>query len=141
MMGTEMDGQLLFFDGTCGLCDGFVQFVLRRDAAGRFRFAPLQGEAARRALAPFGVEAAALDTLYVLAGAHSPAPQLLGRSDAVLYVLSQLPPPWRWLSGLRVLPRPLRDAVYAQVARHRYRLFGRKEACGLPPPGQRERFL
>lgn len=136
-----MESHLLFFDGTCGLCDGFVQFVLRRDAAGRFRYAPLQGDAAREALARLGVDAAALDTVYVLAGSHSPAPRLLERSDAVLFVLAQLPAPWRWAGGLRLLPRPLRDAGYGLVARHRYRVFGRREACRVPSVEERARFL
>lgn len=138
---TASPPHLLFFDGTCGLCDGFVQFVLQRDAAARFRFAPLQGERASEVLARHGGDAAALDTVYVLAGTESPAPRLLARSEAVLFVLGQLPAPWAWLSALRALPRPLRDAAYGLVARHRYRIFGSREACRLPGPGERARFL
>jgi predicted DCC family thiol-disulfide oxidoreductase YuxK len=138
-MGTGR--HLLYFDGTCGLCDGVVQFVLRHDATARFRFSPLQGQVAREALARFGADAAALQTVYVLADADTPAERLLGGSDAVLFVLAQLPAPWRWLSGLRRLPRGLRDGVYGLVARHRYRVFGRREACRVPSPAERARFL
>jgi len=137
----DTGSHLLFFDGTCGLCDGVMQFVLRHDAVARFRFSPLQGEVAREALARFGVDASALDTVYVLAEADAAAPRLLARSDAVLFVLSQLPAPWRWLGHLRVLPRALRDAAYGVVARHRYRVFGQKDACRLPTPAERARFL
>ncbi|MEN9798581.1 MAG: hypothetical protein RL653_2277 [Pseudomonadota bacterium] len=132
---------LLFFDGTCGLCDGFVQFVLARDRMERFRFAPLQGELARATLARFGVDATALQTVYVLADRELGGERLLGRSDAVLFVLSQLPAPWCLGAAMRAVPRGLRDAVYGVVARHRYRVFGRTEACRLPSPSERARFL
>jgi len=129
---TPTSPHLVFFDGTCGLCDGFVQFVLRHDGAGRFRFAPLQGE----------VDAQALQTVYVLADGDSPSERLLERSNAVLFVLSQLPAPWRWGAALfRVFPRALRDGAYGFVARHRYRVFGRTDACRLPRPEERARFL
>jgi len=137
----DTGSHVLFFDGTCGLCDGFVQFVLRHDTAGRFRFAPLQGELAARTLARLGADAGALQTVYVLAGADTPDERLLERSDAVLFVLSQLPAPWRWGAVFRVLPRALRDGAYGVVARHRYRVFGRRDACRLPRPEERARFL
>ena len=136
----ESGHPLLFFDGTCGLCDGFVQFVLARDRAERFHFAPLQGERAHRELARHGADADLLDTVYVLAGPGTPGERLLYRSDAVLFVLSQLPWPWRWMGAARVLPRALRDGAYALVARHRYRVFGRREACRIPSPAERARF-
>lgn len=138
-MGTG--SHLVFFDGTCGLCDGFVQFVLGRDRAERFCFTPLQGELAKQTLGRFGAVAAALETVYVLADRGEPNERLLGRSDAVLFVLSQLPAPWRWAAVARVLPRGLRDVAYGVVARHRYRVFGKTEACRLPSPSERARFL
>ena len=137
----DSEHPLVFFDGTCGLCDGFVQFVLARDRAERFRFTPLQGELARGTLSRFGVDAASLQTVYVLERPGAAGERLLGRSDAVLFVISQLPAPWRWGAAARVVPRALRDAVYAVVAKHRSRVFGRTEACRLPSPSERARFL
>jgi predicted DCC family thiol-disulfide oxidoreductase YuxK len=137
----DTGSHLIFFDGTCGLCDGFVQFVLSRDSEERFRFTPLQGELAQQTLARFGADAAALETVYVLADRGGPGERLLRRSDAVLYVLSQLPAPWRWGAVGSVLPRGLRDGAYGFVARHRYRVFGKTEACHLPSPAERARFL
>jgi predicted DCC family thiol-disulfide oxidoreductase YuxK len=132
---------VLFYDGVCAMCDRAVQFVLRHDAAGRFRFAALQSEFARAVLTRHGCEAGALDTMYLLLGAGSAAERLLGRSDAILAVLQELGGAWRALALLRLLPRSLRDRAYDFIARHRYRWFGRYDQCVLPPPEVRTRFL
>ena len=127
---------VVLFDGVCNLCHGVVRFVLARDRAARFRFAPLQSELGRALLVRHGLDVDALDTFVVVdaAGAHT-------RSDAALRLAVGLGPPWSWLGPLRALPRWLRDALYDRVARSRYRWFGRLEACPAPPAGWRDRFL
>jgi predicted DCC family thiol-disulfide oxidoreductase YuxK len=136
------DGRdVVLYDGVCALCDGFTRFVLPRDPAGRFRFAPLQSEFARRALARHGRDAAALDTLYVLVDHGRPAERVLERSRAALHVVARLRSPWRLLGLLRIVPRGLLDRGYDRVARDRYRRFGRHEACIAPRPEYRERFI
>lgn len=127
---------VLLFDGVCNLCHGVVRFVLDHDREARFRFAPLQSEVGRALLARFELDPDALDAVVLIdeAGAHL-------RSDAALRVARALGAPWSWLRPLAAIPRPLRDAVYDFIARHRYRWFGRKDACPLPRPEWRERFL
>jgi predicted DCC family thiol-disulfide oxidoreductase YuxK len=127
---------VLLFDGVCNLCHGAVRFVLDHDREARFRFAPLQSDVARALLARFELDPNALDSMVLIdaAGAHA-------RSDAALRTARWLGAPWSWLRVLAVIPRPLRDAVYDFIARHRYRWFGRKDACPLPRPEWRERFL
>jgi len=63
------------------------------------------------------------------------------KSDAALRIAARLGWPWSWLPVLRLVPRGLRDAVYDLIARHRYRWFGQADACRLPGPGDRDRFL
>lgn len=125
---------LVLFDGACGLCDRFVRFVLRRDHGGRFHFAPLQGETAARLLG--GTTTDRVESLVVLDG-----PVRLVRARAVLFVLARLPPPWRWLAFLRIVPAGLADAIYDVIARHRHRLSGRRPACRAPTPAERARLL
>jgi salicylate hydroxylase len=62
-------------------------------------------------------------------------------SDAVLAIAAGLPFPWRLLAVGRVVPRPVRDALYRLVARNRYRWFGRRITCPVPSPRVRDRFL
>ena len=133
---------LVFYDGVCGLCDRFVQFILARDRHGSVRFAQLQGDLARRELVPRGHDPADLDSIFVIAGWDSPRPTLLTRSGAVLHVLSQLGSGWAVLTSIgRLVPQSISDAVYRFVARRRYRLFGKFEVCPLPRPEWRSRFL
>jgi predicted DCC family thiol-disulfide oxidoreductase YuxK len=128
---------VLFYDGVCGLCDRVVQFVLARDRRGAFRFATLQGGLAARELAPRGARPADLETFLVLTADG----RLLARSRAITFVLRELGGLWAVLAWLRVLPVTWLDAAYGLVARVRYRLFGRLDACRVPTPGERARFI
>ena len=131
---------LILFDGVCNLCNGFVQFVIEHDPAGRFRFAALQSVAGQAVLAAHGLDANAVATepdsvLLELDG------QLYSHSDAVLRIARELGGPWRLLLAGYLLPRAWRDAAYRLVARNRYRWFGRQESCWLPTPELKARFL
>ena len=137
-----MPHPVLLYDGVCGLCNRFVQFIPRRDRDAVFRFASLQSALAARILARHGVEPSDLDTVYVVANPDLPDECLLARSDAVLVVLKQLKGFWRPAASLvQLLPKFLRDAAYNVVARHRYRLFGRLETCAVPNDQDRKLFL
>lgn len=130
------DGPIILFDGACGLCHRSVRFVLKRDRDRRFRFAPLQSDPGRHLLERHGLDPESLDTMVLVDGDAA-----LVRSDATLAIVARLPRPWRWLRVLRIVPRPIRDAVYRLVARHRLRLFGTRDACAMPPPDLAERLV
>ena len=142
MSADGRQGPIVLYDGLCALCNGLVRFVLARDRAGVFRFASLQGDVARTALARHGRDPHALDTLVVVLNAGLPTERLLDQSTAALFVLRQLPGIWNAVGGvMNAVPTSLRDAVYRLIARTRYRTFGKYDACPLPPPGVRDRFL
>jgi len=132
--------EIVLYDGVCGLCNGLVRFVLPRDRARRFRFAALQSRAAAEILARHGKDPRALDTMYVAVPGGG-GERLLERSRAVLHVLRALGAPWSAGAVVAPLPTALLDAAYGLVARQRYRLFGRAEACLLPRPEWRDRFI
>jgi predicted DCC family thiol-disulfide oxidoreductase YuxK len=132
---------IILYDGVCGLCHRLNRFVLTRDPAGRFRFAALQSVLAREILTRHGRDPRDLDTLYLVLGYGRPDECLLRKSEAALWILGELDGPWRAASGLRVVPRRLRDLGYDLVAHTRYRLFGRFDACPVPDARHRARFL
>ena len=135
----DLEGKsLVFYDGHCGLCHRWVKFVLPRDPRDRFVFTPLQGETIRGLLSDDRI--AALPDSIVL---REPDGTLHTRSDAVLRIFSGLGGVWAVLGALgRLVPRPLRDAAYAGVARVRHRFFRRpEEACPLMPPQLRHKFV
>lgn len=141
------DHPILLYDGVCGLCNRVVQFVLRRDRRGVFRFAALQSPLAARILARHGIDPGDLDTFYVVVESHfndagAQRDILFARSDAVLFILNELGGFWRLLESVfRIAPRGLREWGYRLVARHRYQMFGRYDSCPLPSAETRERFL
>ena len=137
-----MSHPILLYDGVCGLCNRLVQFILRRDSNAVFRFASLQSSFAARVLTRHGASPTDLDTFYIVLNYNEGQETLISRSDAALYVLKQLGGIWRIASiGGRVLPRFLRDGAYSVVARNRYRIFGRYDACPLPTEETRASFL
>ena len=132
---------LLLYDGVCGLCNGVVRFLIRRDERDRLRYAPLQSNLGREVLARFGIHTFP-DGMVLVTGALTPKEGLYQRSDAAAESLQLLGQPWRLLGRiLAMVPHPLRNWGYGIVARFRYRLFGRYDTCPLPTPEQRGRLL
>ncbi len=125
---------ILFFDGVCGLCNGFIDFLFAEDQGQVYKVAALQGETAKEKLNPSRIDD--LNTLVVLEGDKE-----LQKSEAVLSILYHIGGIWRLLSYSRILPLGLRDFVYDQVASNRYSFFGKKETCRLPTPDERSRFM
>ena len=127
---------VILFDGVCNLCTAVVRFVIERDPAARFSFASLQSDTARRLLEQAGRIAALPDSLVLIdeEGVHV-------RSDAALRVAAGLRSPWSLAAHLTIVPKALRNRVYDFVARHRYRWFGTRDACLVPTPELRARFL
>ena len=113
---------VILFDGVCNLCNGWVNFVINRDPAGVFHFAPLQSEGASDLLhsgTNLAANSAEYDSIVLLDGG-----QVFEKSDAVLRIASELGRGWPLLSIFRVIPSTLRDKVYDIVAGHRYSWFG-----------------
>lgn len=132
---------LVLYDGVCGLCDRFVQFLLRIDRQDRLRFAALQGEIGSGILDAAGRAAEPLSTVIVVADHGTEAARLLERSDAALFAIAATGGLWRGVTVFRLVPGFIRDAVYNFVARIRYRVFGRFDSCPVPSQATRAKFL
>jgi predicted DCC family thiol-disulfide oxidoreductase YuxK len=127
----------ILFDGVCNLCSGSVQFLIERDPGAKFQFAALQSDAAGRLLASAGRSSPEPPETFVLFEDG----RVFTRSTAALRITRHLPFPWPLAWGFMLIPRPVRDAIYDWVARHRYRWFGRREQCMVPTPERRQRFI
>ncbi|MGJ5040338.1 MULTISPECIES: thiol-disulfide oxidoreductase DCC family protein [unclassified Bradyrhizobium] len=129
------DDDVILYDGVCVFCSRWVQFVIARDTARRFRFTPIQSPYGTRLAQAFDIDPQDPDTNAVVHGGKAHL-----KSDAALTVLSNLPG-WGWTRALRAIPKPLRDAVYGVVARNRYHIFGKYESCFVPDAELRKRVL
>ncbi|MCB0334644.1 MAG: DUF393 domain-containing protein [Bdellovibrionales bacterium] len=125
---------VIFFDGHCVLCNGWVNAVMREDFDGRWKFATLQGETALRGLEDKYREK--LDSIAIQVGG-----QVYQRSDAVLWIVIGLGGIFRIAALGWLIPTPIRDFIYNMVAASRYRTFGKNESCRIPFAEERERML
>ena len=127
---------VILYDGVCGLCDRFVQFIITRDSSAKIKLAPLQSESAIVLLQKLHLPVAALSTVVLIEEDKSYI-----KSGAVLRSLSYLDGAWKFFTILRIIPAPISDFVYDFVARNRYRWFGKFDACIIPSPEIKSRFL
>jgi predicted DCC family thiol-disulfide oxidoreductase YuxK len=132
----EKQASIILFDGVCNLCNGSVQFVLKRDKAGFFKFASLQSEIGQRLLEQYDLPTDNYNSFVFIDKGR-----VFTKSTAALKVARHLDGWWRFLYVFVVIPRPVRDAVYGFIARNRYRMFGKRETCMIPQPAWRARFL
>lgn len=121
--------RIIFFDGVCHLCQASVKFIIARDAQAQFHFASLQS--------PLGQKLAGDITSVALYEDG----KVYRASTAALRIAKRLKAPWPLAYAFIVVPRPLRDWVYALIASNRYKWFGKDEACWLPTPQLRARFV
>lgn len=126
--------KVVFFDGYCGLCNGFIDFMMRVDTQGQFKFSPLQSDYAKANLPAADVED--LKSVVVLIDEKT-----YRKSEGVFRALEELGGLWKASSLLRSLPGGLTNFGYDLVAENRYKIFGKKETCRLPTPEERSRFI
>lgn len=132
--------QIVLFDGLCNLCNHAVDFIIRRDKAGTFKFASLQSEEGitlckRHNLDPTSTTGA-LSTLILVRDQKA-----WTRSSAVLRIAKKLDGIWPLFSIFLIIPYPIRDFVYNLVSQNRYRMFGKRNTCRIPSTEEKARFL
>ena len=133
-------GPILLYDGVCNFCNGTVRFILRHDRSGTMRFAPLQGPTAQAILKNHAA-ARNVDSLILVSAANTAEESVVMRSTAVIEIARYLGGVWRIAAIAKLIPRSIRDVVYAGFARVRYKVFGRLDACPVPSAKDRARFL
>lgn len=126
----------MLFDGVCNFCNASINFVIEHDKAGYFKFAPLQSEIGGELTAKHRIDRVETDSVILVEDG-----KVYTHSDAALAIARHLTGMWSWAYALRVVPRSIRDLAYKLIARNRYRLFGRRDACMMPTPEIRARFL
>jgi predicted DCC family thiol-disulfide oxidoreductase YuxK len=130
------DPSILLFDGHCSLCNGAVDFVMKRDTKKRIRFAAMQSPAGQRVLKHYGYPSTFLDSLVLV----EKGKVYLG-STAALRVARQLRRGWPLLYPLIILPKGIRESIYQWIGANRYAWFGKRESCRMPTPSESARFL
>ena len=134
-MPMNLPGPTVLYDGECGLCHFAVKFLLRRDRH-QLWYAPLQGETAAGLRAEHPEIPSTLESVVLVDGG-----KVYLRSKAFFHGARYLTRPWRWAYHLRWLPAFLLDLVYGVIARIRYRVWGKFDACMRPTTDQLAHLL
>ena len=127
---------IILFDGVCNFCNGSVNFIIERDTEKYFKFAPLQSEIGQKLLNEHGIDKTVTDSVVLIENN-----KVYTRTTAVLRIAKRLSGAWRFFYGFIIVPSFIRDVLYKLFAKNRYKTFGRQEACMVPTPEIRERFL
>jgi predicted DCC family thiol-disulfide oxidoreductase YuxK len=129
-------GAIVLFDGVCNFCNGTVNYIIAHDAAGYFKFTPLQSEAGEELVRKYGIDTAETDSVILIEDERSYL-----HSTAALRIAKQLDGIASWAQAFIIVPRPIRDLLYKLFAKYRYKLFGRQDTCMIPTPEIKARFL
>ncbi|MYL50232.1 DUF393 domain-containing protein [Halobacillus litoralis] len=127
--------RFILFDGACHFCNQSVQFIIKRDPEGRFKFASQQSEVGQSIMKQFKIPQE-VDSIVLIEGSKSYL-----RSSAALRVCKNLVGFWKIGYVMIIVPSQIRDWAYNLLSNNRYKWFGKKEACQLPSPEVKKRFL
>ena len=127
---------IILFDGVCNLCNGAVNFVIKRDKKSVFKFAPLQSKAAENLMVEGDFRNDDLSSFILLLNGR-----FYTRSEAALIVSRYLSGLWPLMYGFIIVPKFIRDYFYNIISNNRYKWFGKKEKCMIPTFELKEKFL
>jgi predicted DCC family thiol-disulfide oxidoreductase YuxK len=132
------NNKIIFFDGVCNLCNGFIDFVIKRDSKKIIYYAPLQSEISKTLLKNENIHLGEnFSTIYFY-----DAGKFYEQSSAILMIVKNLSIGYKLAATLCfIIPKSIRNIVYNYIARNRYRFFGKKETCRLPSQEEWNQFL
>lgn len=131
------DGRpIIIFDGYCALCSGWARFVLRHDRDGGYRLLTAQSPLGRALYVHYGLHPDDYETNILLADGRA-----WFKSEGCIRMAEGLGWPWSLAACFRIFPLGLRDRLYALIARHRLRIFGKRDTCFMPEHRHADRFL
>lgn len=133
----ENHKKIILFDGVCNLCNGAVQFIIKRDDKDIFRFAALQSEVGKQLTSARSIDTEKVDSIILI----EPGVAYYTKSTAALKIANELGGIWPAMSIFQWLPQSIRNIVYDFIARNRYKWYGKKEACMIPTPELQSKFL
>ena len=130
------DNPVILFDGVCNFCNSAVNFTLKRNTKANIRFAPMQSEAGQKLLQQYTLPVDDMQSFIFIENGI-----VYKQSTAGLKVCRHLRGFWPMCYVFMIVPKFIRDGIYNWIAKNRYKWFGVKQACMIPTPEVRSRFL
>lgn len=101
-------------------------------------FAPLQSETGKEIIEKFNIDTTKTDSILL----YNPEKDKINyKSNAALIIASQLGFPTNILSIFLIIPSFISNWVYDYIAKNRYKWYGKQEACMIPTPELKSKFL
>ena len=137
MLNLPENKKIILFDGVCNLCDNAVQHIIKHDKKDVFRFVPLQSDLGKEILNYLKIDTCKMDSIIL----YEPGIAYFYKSDAALEIAKDLGDFSKWSIIFKIVPSSLRNPIYDYVARNRYKWYGKKDACMIPTPELKAKFL
>lgn len=137
MIDIPKNKKLILFDGVCNLCNSSVQYVIKHDKNNVFMFTALQSDLGKRIISKFQINTNKTDSILL----YNPKKGIDYKSTAALKIAHQLGFPNNLLSVFFIVPTFIRNWVYNYIAKNRYKWYGKKDACVIPTPDLKSKFL
>ena len=131
------DKKIILFDGVCNLCESSVQFVIKHDKKDSFRFVALQSDLGQKIIKHIGIDISKTDSVIL----YEPGIAYYYKAEAALKIAKELGGVYNFLSLFTVLPNAFSNYFYDFIAKNRYKWYGKKEACLVPTPELKAKFL
>ncbi|MBA9074966.1 putative DCC family thiol-disulfide oxidoreductase YuxK [Flavobacterium gossypii] len=137
MTNLPKDKKIILFDGVCNLCDSSIQFIIKHDKKDLFRFVALQSEIGMEIIKHIGVDTSKIDSILL----YEPGKAYYYKAEAALKIAKELGGIYTAISWFGILPKFLTNSVYDYIAKNRYKWYGKKDACMIPTPELKAKFL
>ena len=129
------DKHIIFFDGVCNMCNSFVRVIIKLDYKEQFIFCPISSKKGQKLINEFNLDSKKIDSIILLRNN-----KIKLKSEAIIEILVSLNIFFRLFLLLKIIPQKLLDLKYDFIAKHRYKLFGRRESCIIPNKKHKSRF-
>jgi predicted DCC family thiol-disulfide oxidoreductase YuxK len=137
MKQLDNNKKLILFDGVCNLCNQSVQYVIKHDKKDMFRFAALQSEIGQSIIKNENIDTSIIDSILLYTNNNG----IKIKSTAALLIAKDLGFPNNLMSVFLIIPTFMRNWVYNYIAKNRYTWYGKREACMIPTPELRAKFM
>jgi len=131
----QNNNPIILFDGICNLCNGTVDFLLKKDRKKQFKFASLQSNAGKLLIQKFHISNETDSVIFIKSN------KVYTESDAIIEILDMLNYPWKLGIIVKIFPKKIRDGFYRSISNNRYRWFGKREKCRIPRLAEKEFFI
>ncbi len=137
MIEVPNNKKLILFDGVCNLCNSSVQYVIKHDKKDVFLFAPLQSNIGQTLIKKHNIDSNKIDSVLL----YTPEKGITYKSTAALKIGAQLGFPTNLMVIFLIVPTIIRNWFYDFIAKNRYKWYGKKDACMIPTPELKGKFL